>query len=57
MLKHPAKAGLAFLATIAASCGLLGGVASLSDHDREAIANTLLAGALVAAVLHASDPR
>lgn len=57
MFKHQAKPGVALLAAIAASFGLVGGVASLSDHDREAIANMLLAGALVAAVLHSSDLR
>ncbi len=51
-MKHQLKGALTLVAAVATSLGLLGGVASLADHDRETLAHTLLAESIVAAASH-----
>lgn len=51
-MKHPLKGALTLVAAVATSLGVLGGVASLADHDREALAHALLAESIVAAASH-----
>jgi hypothetical protein len=51
-VKHQLKGALTLVAAVAISLGLLGGVASLADHDRETLAHTLLVESIVAAASH-----
>ncbi len=51
-MKHQLKGALTLVAAVATSLGVLGGVASLADHDRETLAHTLLAESIVAAASH-----
>jgi hypothetical protein len=51
-MKHRLKGAMTLVAAVATSLGLLGGVASLADHDRETLAHTLLAESIVAVASH-----